>query len=129
MVKILVDISYSMMELGKKDILEIVIKSIIDDFKRNNIDFKVIDFNGNEIKFSKIDFRNVNFNSSIVSEDDIVLTDGFLKLEKNQANAIAIGIDSDIEYLKKIFKNVFLVEEIFYLLDLYKRDEEDEDEW
>ena len=120
MIKIIVDTSFSMLELGKKDILQIVIKSIIDDFKRKNIEFNVVDFEGKNIDFANISLKNIAFNKNIVNENDIVLTDGLLDLEKTQANAMVIGIDSNIDNLKENFKNVFMVDEIFKLLRLYK---------
>lgn len=126
MIKIIVDTSFSMLELGKKDILQIVIKSIIDDFKRKNIEFSVVDFEGKNVDFANISLKNIAFNKNIVNENDIVLTDGLLDLEKTQANAMAIGIDSNIDNLKENFKNVFMVDEIFTLLSLY---ENSEDAW
>ena len=126
MIKIIVDTSFSMLELGKKDILQIVIKSIIDDFKRKNIEFSVVDFEGKNVDFANISLKNIAFNKNIVNENDIVLTDGLLDLEKTKANAMAIGIDSNIDNLKENFKNVFMVDEIFTLLSLY---ENSEDAW
>jgi len=126
LIKIIVDTSFSMLELGKKDILQIVIKSIIDDFKRKNIEFSVVDFEGKNVDFANISLKNIAFNKNIVNENDIVLTDGLLDLEKTQANAMAIGIDSNIDNLKENFKNVFMVDEIFTLLSLY---ENSEDAW
>ena len=126
MIKIIVDTSFSMLELGKKDILQMVIKSIINDFKRKNIEFSVVDFEGKNVDFANISLKNIAFNKNIVNENDIVLTDGLLELEKTQANAMVIGIDSSINNLKENFKNVFMVDEIFTLLSLY---ENSEDAW
>ena len=126
MIKVIVDTSFSMLELGKKDILQMVIKSIINDFKRKNIEFSVVDFEGKNVDFANISLKNIAFNKNIVNENDIVLTDGLLDLEKTQANAMVIGIDSNIDNLKENFKNVFMVDEIFTLLSLY---ENSEDAW
>lgn len=126
MIKVIVDTSFSMLELGKKDILQMVIKSIINDFKRKNIEFSVVDFEGKNVDFANISLKNIAFNKNIVNENDIVLTDGLLELEKTQANAMVIGIDSSINNLKENFKNVFMVDEIFTLLSLY---ENSEDAW
>jgi len=131
MTKIIVDTSFSMLELGKKDILQMVIKSIIDDFKRKNIEFSIIDFEGKNVDFTNISLKDTVFNKNIINENDIVLTDGLLELEKTQANVMAIGVDSDIDNLKENFKNVFVIDEIFTLLSLYENNKKqiEDDEW
>lgn len=131
MTKIIVDTSFSMLELGKKDILQMVIKSIIDDFKRKNIEFSIIDFEGKNVDFTNISLKDTVFNKNIINENDIVLTDGLLGLEKTQANVMAIGVDSDIDNLKENFKNVFVIDKIFTLLSLYENNKKqiEDDEW
>jgi len=131
MTKIIVDTSFSMLELGKKDILQMVIKSIIDDFKRKNIEFSIIDFEGKNVDFTNISLKDTVFNKNIINENDIVLTDGLLELEKTQANVMAIGVDSDIDNLKENFKNVFVIDKIFTLLSLYENNKKqiEDDEW
>ena len=131
MTKIIVDTSFSMLELGKKDILQMVIKSIIDDFKRKNIEFSIIDFEGKNVDFTNISLKDTVFNKNIINENDIVLTDGLLELERTQANVMAIGVDSDIDNLKENFKNVFVIDKIFTLLSLYENNKKqiEDDEW
>jgi len=134
MTKIIVDTSTSMLELGKKDILEMVLKSIIDDFEDKNMEYKIIDFENNSIKFNNITFENKNLNIDLIDENSILLSDGLFEVKEiiNKGNAISIGIDSNIKNLSKLAKVVYEVDEILDLLDLYHpniNNKEEEDEW
>ena len=121
MIKIFVDKSGSMSETGKKDIAEMVLKSIENDFKAKNLNYNIFEF------------HNINQLTELDS-DSMILTDGLFEInERKKGYAIAIGIDSDTENLKN-FEHSFEAEDIMKLLKFYQtkpedNEEEDSDEW
>ena len=127
MIRIIVDTSTSMLELGKRDSLEIILKSIIDDFEAKNIEYKVIDFENNPIQFNNIVFENKNIDFDLIDENSILLSDGLFEVKEiKKGKALAIGIDSDIDNLSLLCKEVYEIDEIMELLDLYQKEENDE---
>ena len=127
MIKIIVDTSTSMLELGKRDSLEIILKSIIDDFESKNIEYKIIDFENNSIQFNDIVFETKNLNIDLIDENSILLSDGLFEVKEiKKGKALAIGIDSNIDNLSQLCEEVYDIDEIMELLDLYQKEENDE---
>jgi len=122
MINIYVDESASMNELGKKDSVEVVLKSLVESFEELKIPCKIQNF-------KIIDF-------SLINDNTILISDGLIQAQEiKKGISIAIGIDADIDNLKQISKKVFEVDEITKIEDhiLHNIDieiqEDDEDEW
>jgi len=121
MINICIDQSTSMNELGKKDSVDIVLKSLVESFEDLKISYKIH-------KFKKIDF-------SVINDNTILVSDGLFQAQEiKKGISLAIGIDADIDNLKQISKKVFEVDDITKIEDyiLYNIDierEDDEDEW
>ena len=127
MISLYIDKSASMNELGKNDSVEIVLKSIKEQFEDLKISYIVKEF-------TKIDL-------STIGDKTILVSDGLFKAQEiKKGIAIAVGIDANINNLKQVSKKVFNVDEITKIDDyiLYNFDfeileenkkEDDEDEW
>ena len=140
MIKILVDTSFSMKELGKKDSIEMILKSLIDELDFNNLEYKVLDFEGKDIDFKSFLLNNKKLNFDLLDNNTILISDGLFEVKNLQKGiSIAIGIDANFSNLKSLTKKVFNIDEILKVMDyvLYHFDIsenridliEDEDEW
>jgi hypothetical protein len=140
MIKILVDTSFSMKELGKKDSIEMVLKSLIDELNLNNLEYKILDFEGRDIDFKNFLLNNKQLNFDLLDNNTILISDGLFEVKNLQKGiSIAVGIDADFSNLENLTKKVFNIDEILKVMDyvLYHFDisenksnlTEDEDEW
>ena len=140
MIKILVDTSFSMNELGKKDSIEMILKSLIDELDFNNLEYKVLDFEGKNIDFKNFSLNNKQLNFDLLDDNTILISDGLLEVKNLQKGiSIAIGIDANFSNLKSLTKKVFNIDEILKVMDyvIYHFDiseskinlTEDKDEW
>jgi len=140
MIKILVDTSFSMKELGKKDSIEMVLKSLIDELNLNNLEYKILDFEGKDINFKNFSLNNKQLNFDLLDNNTILVSDGLFEVKNLQKGiSIAIGIDADFSNLENLTKKVFNIDEILKVMDyvLYHFDiseskinlTEDDDEW
>ncbi len=123
-IDIYIDQSTSMIELGKNDSVEIVLKSLKEQFEDLKIPYIVKEF-------TKIDL-------STIKDNTILVSDGLFKAQEiKKGIAIAVGIDANINNLKQVSKKVFEVDKITkvddYILYNFEISEEnkkeDEDEW
>ena len=140
MIKILVDTSFSMKELGKKDSIEMVLKSLIDELDLNNLEYKILDFKGKNIDFKNFSLNNKQLNFDLLDNNTILISDGLFEVKNLQKGiSIAIGIDANFSNLESLTKKVFNVDELLKVMDyiLYNFNisenkinlMEDEDEW
>jgi len=140
MIKILVDTSFSMNEVGKKDSIEMVLKSLIDELNLNNLEYKILDFEGKDIDFRNFSLNNKQLNFDLLDNNTILISDGLFEVKNLQKGiSIAIGIDADFSNLENLTKKVFNIDEILKVMDyvLYHFDiseskinlMEDDDEW
>jgi len=118
MIKILVDTSFSMNELGKKDSIEMVLKSLIDELNLNNLEYKILDFEGKDIDFRNFSLNNKQLNFDLLDNNTILISDGLFEVKNLQKGiSIAIGIDADFSNLKSLTKKVFNIDEILKVMD------------
>jgi len=140
MIKILVDTSFSMKELGKKDSIEMVLKSLIDELDLNNLEYKILDFEGKNIDFKNFSLNNKQLNFDLLDNNTILISDGLFEVKNLQKGiSIAIGIDANFSNLESLTKKVFNVDELLKVMDYifynFNISEnkinlmEDEDEW
>jgi len=140
MIKVLVDTSFSMKELGKKDSIEMVLKSLIDEFKFNNLEYKILDFEGKEIDFKDFSLNTKQLNFDLLDDNTILISDGLFEVKHlKRGISIAIGIDADFSNLENLTKKVFSIDEMLKVMDYisyhFEISEskinltEDEDEW
>ena len=118
MIKILVDTSFSMKELGKKDSIEMVLKSLIDELVLNGLKYKVLDFEGQEIDFKNFSLNNKKLKFDLLDDNTILISDGLFEVKNLQKGiSIAIGIDANFSNLKSLTKKVFNIDEILKVMD------------
>ena len=118
MIKILVDTSFSMKELGKKDSIEMVLKSLIDELNLNNLEYKILDFEGKDINFKNFSLNNKQLNFDLLDNNTILVSDGLFEVKNLQKGiSIAIGIDADFSNLENLTKKVFNIDEILKVMD------------
>jgi hypothetical protein len=118
MIKILVDTSFSMKELGKKDSIEMVLKSLIDELNLNNLEYKILDFEGKNIDFKNFSLNNKQLNFDLLDNNTILVSDGLFEVKNLQKGiSIAIGIDADFSNLENLTKKVFNIDEILKVMD------------
>jgi len=140
MIKILVDTSFSMNELGKKDSIEMVLKSLTDELNLNNLEYKILDFEGKNIDFKNFSLNNKQLNFDLLDNHTILISDGLFEVKNLQKGiSVAIGIDANFSNLKNLTKKVFSIDEILKVMDYisyhFEISEskinltEDEDEW
>ena len=121
MFNIYIDTSASMNELGKSDSVEIIVKSLKEQFNDLKISYNIEQF--------------INLDLSSIDDDSILISDGLFETHNIQKGiSVAVGIDANINNLKQVSKMVYTVDEITKLDDyiLYHYDfdvEEEDDEW
>lgn len=135
--KIIIDTSTSMLELGKKDSMLYIVKSIQDYLDFNDYKYEVYDLEGNAVDIQQLDFTaNLDFNLEKLDERTILVSDGLFQVEDEikKGVSIKVGIDADEINLHKITNKVFDSENIIEALEtLYyfegNTKEVDNDEW
>ena len=135
--KIIIDTSTSMLELGKKDSMIYIVKSIQDYLDFNDYKYEVNDLEDNPVDSQQLNFApNINFNLENIDEKTVLISDGLFPIENEikKGVSIKVGIDADEKNLNKISSKVFDSENIIEALELllYSVDcnkEVDDDEW
>jgi hypothetical protein len=138
MIKVLVDTSFSMKELGKKDSIEMVLKSLIDEFEEYNLKYQILDFEGNDLDYKSFKLDNKKLNFDLLDDNTIIVSDGLFEVKDlKKGISVTIGIDANLLNLKKLTKKVFNIDEILEIIDyilfnfelMDKNLEENNDEW
>jgi hypothetical protein len=138
MIKVLVDTSFSMKELGKKDSIEMVLKSLIDEFEEYNLKYQILDFEGNDLDYKSFKLDNKKLNFDLLDDNTIIVSDGLFEVKDlKKGISVSIGIDANLLNLKKLTKKVFNIDEILEIIDyilfnfelMDKNLEENNDEW
>jgi hypothetical protein len=138
MIKVLVDTSFSMKELGKKDSIEMVLKSLIDEFEEYNLKYQILDFEGNDLDYKSFKLDNKKLNFDLLDDNTIIVSDGLFEVKDlKKGISVSIGIDASLLNLKKLTKKVFNIDEILEIIDyilfnfelMDKNLEENNDEW
>jgi len=128
-----VDLSGSMFEMGGKNALEYVLKSLKDYCEFKGIECNFYDFEGKKIdifnlspKISKL----VDLKENLKEGFNVVISDGYFENKiKLDVYSIAFSAGSNIRVLEYISKEVFDEAEIIKLVEYYMCSKEVEDEW
>jgi len=131
--KVYIDLSGSMFEMGGKSALEYICKSLKDCCEFKGIECGFYDFEGNEIDIFDLSPKpsEIQTLKKILKEDfNVIITDGYFEgFEKLNAYALAFSIAADKKRLRLIAKEVFDESEIIKLAEYYISTREIEDEW
>jgi len=134
--KIIIDTSTSMLELGKKDAVLYIVKSIQDYLIFHQHTYEVLDLEGSSINIQQLDFKpNIKINTKIFDETSVLISDGLFYIEDEikKGVSIKVGIDANELNLCKITGKVFDSDNIIKALEtLYYIEgntKEHDDEW